>query len=103
MQTVHRIFDYSFNVVKSSVQYNLPAKIVMETINILKKYGMSGLAGVLMRHDFLEAVETLKKMSGMVSVDTSMCTCVLVVLFYLKQTGQALCDESPRADCLHLL
>jgi hypothetical protein len=28
---------------------------------------MSGLAGVLMRHDFLEAVETLKKMSGMVS------------------------------------
>jgi hypothetical protein len=32
---------------------------------------MSGLAGVLMRHDFLEAVETLKKMSGMVSIDFS--------------------------------
>ena len=32
---------------------------------------MSGLAGVLMRQDFVEAVETLLKISGMVS-DTSL-------------------------------
>jgi hypothetical protein len=30
------------------------------------RYGMSGLAGVLLRQDFVEAVETLKKISGMV-------------------------------------
>ena len=29
------------------------------------RFGLSGLAGVLMRQDFVEAVETLKRVSGM--------------------------------------
>lgn len=33
----------------------------------LLRYGISGLAGVMLREDFIEAVETLKYISGMVS------------------------------------
>jgi hypothetical protein len=32
------------------------------------RYGLSGLTGVLLRQDFVEAVETLKKISGMVTM-----------------------------------
>lgn len=60
-----RIVDASLNVVKNSVILNYPTKIILETIDILKRYGMSGLAGVLLRRDFVEAVETLKRISGL--------------------------------------
>lgn len=33
------------------------------------RYGISGLAGVMLREDFIEAVETLKSVSGMVTCD----------------------------------
>lgn len=52
-------------MLKSALMCNYPAMLIVETVDILKRYGMSGLAGVLMRNDFVEAVETLKKISGM--------------------------------------
>lgn len=60
-----RIADLGLNVMKNTVSLNYPTKLVLETIDILKRYGLSGLAGVLLRRDFLEAVETLKRISGM--------------------------------------
>ena len=56
----HRVVDYTLQFLKSNLILNYPAKIAVETVNILKLYGMSGLAGVLLRRDFVEAVETLK-------------------------------------------
>ena len=52
-------------VLKSALMCNYPAMMIVETVDILKRYGMAGLAGVLMRNDFVEAAETLKKISGM--------------------------------------
>ena len=60
-----RLVEGSINMVKNTLILNYPAKIVLETVDILKRYGLSGLTGVLMRKDFLEAVETLKRVSGM--------------------------------------
>jgi hypothetical protein len=49
-----------------NIAFSFPARIVIETVDILRRYGLSGLAGVLLRKDFMEAAETLKKISGMV-------------------------------------
>ena len=60
----NRVAVGAINVVKSTVSINYPVRLIVETIDILRRYGMSGLAGVLMRKDFVEAVETLKRVSG---------------------------------------
>ena len=57
-------FIFYVPVAKSAVFLSYPAYLIVETVNILRKYGMSGLAGVLMRRDFFYAVETLKRITG---------------------------------------
>lgn len=44
-----RVADYSLQVVKSTVSLNYPTKLALNTMDILKRYGLSGLAGVLLR------------------------------------------------------
>lgn len=61
----YRVADYSLQIVKNTLILSYPAKIAVEALDILKRYGMSGLAGLLLRKDFVEAVETLKRISGM--------------------------------------
>lgn len=60
-----RVVDGTLFVVKTALMQNYPAVLIVETVEILRRYGMSGLAGVLLRQDFVEAVETLKKISGL--------------------------------------
>lgn len=60
-----RVMDMSLHLIANTVSLSLPYKILINTLGILKLYGVSGMAGVLLRQDFLEAVETLKKISGM--------------------------------------
>lgn len=61
-----RVAEGALYVVKNTLILNYPAAIVVNAIDVVKRYGMSGLAGVLMRKDFVDAVETLKRISGMV-------------------------------------
>jgi FYVE zinc finger len=44
-----RVADYSLKVIKSTVSLNYPTKLAIHTVDILKRYGLSGLAGVLLR------------------------------------------------------
>ena len=44
-----RVADYSLQFVKSTVSLNYPTKLALHTMDILKRYGLSGLAGVLLR------------------------------------------------------
>jgi hypothetical protein len=60
-----RVIDGSIKLVKNTLCLNYPAHILIETLGILKRFGFAGLAGVLLRKDFIEAVETLKRISGM--------------------------------------
>jgi hypothetical protein len=60
-----RVADGTLSVIKNTVSLNYSTKLVLNTVDVLKRYGLSGLAGVLMRRDFMEAVETLKRISGM--------------------------------------
>ena len=60
-----RVADGTLSVIKNTVALNYSTKLVLHTVDVLKRYGLSGLAGVLMRRDFMEAVETLKRISGM--------------------------------------
>lgn len=61
-----RIADYSLIAAKNTLILSFPTKVLIETIDILKRYGLSGFTGLLLRKDFLESVETLKRISGMV-------------------------------------
>ncbi len=45
-----------------------PAMMAAETLELLRKYGLVGLAGILLRNDFMEAVEALKQITSMVFV-----------------------------------
>lgn len=60
-----RIADYSLIAAKNTLILSFPTKVLIETIDILKRYGLSGFTGLLLRKDFLESVETLKRISGM--------------------------------------
>lgn len=42
-----------------------PALVAAEALEILRKYGLVGLAGILLRNDFMEAVEALKQITSM--------------------------------------
>jgi FYVE zinc finger len=44
-----RVADYSLKVIKSTVSLNYPTKLALHTVDVLKRYGLSGLAGVLLR------------------------------------------------------
>jgi hypothetical protein len=43
-----------------------PAVLAAESLEILRKYGLIGIAGILLRKDFVEAVEVLKQLTSMV-------------------------------------
>eukprot|EP01038_Epipyxis_sp_PR26KG_P009273 gene9273-12493_t len=62
---VFRIADCSLLVVKNTITLNFPTKVLLETVTVLQRYGLSGFAGLLLRKDFMESVETLKRISGM--------------------------------------
>jgi len=62
---IFRIVDGTVLVAKKTIVFNYPAYLFLETVDIVRRYGMSGLAGVLLRKDFLYAVETLKRISGL--------------------------------------
>ncbi len=51
-------------VAKTSLFLSLPARLILESISILKTYGLTGFAGLLLRKDFMESAETLKRISG---------------------------------------
>jgi len=55
-----RVAEGALYVVKNTLILNYPASIAISAVDIVRRYGMSGLAGVLMRKDFVDAVETLK-------------------------------------------
>lgn len=59
-----RVVDCTLMVARKTLIFNYPVYLVLETISALRRFGMSGLAGVLLRKDFLYAVETLKRISG---------------------------------------
>jgi hypothetical protein len=93
-----RVADYSIAVARNALTYNLPAKLAIETVDVLKRfaailemhtssllvrrkgklhdflllaaprnrYGLTGFTGLMLRKDFLESVELLKRISGMV-------------------------------------
>lgn len=63
-----RVIEGSFAIIRNTLCLNYSATLIIETIAILRTYGLSGLAGVLLRRDFVEAVETLKRISGMEKV-----------------------------------
>jgi len=67
---VSRLVDGTLKVIRNTLSLNYPAMIIIETVKILKTYGLSGLTGLLMRKDFMEAVETLKKISGLDKIFT---------------------------------
>ena len=60
-----RVADTTISVAKKSMLLNFPAKVIIETVDVLKNYGLAGFAGLMLRKDFMESVETLKKISGM--------------------------------------
>ena len=60
-----RVAEGALYVVKNTLILNYPASIAINAVDILRRYGMNGLAGVLMRKDFVDAVETLKRISGL--------------------------------------
>ena len=64
MDKALRVVDCTLMVARKTLIFNYPVYLVLETISALRRFGMSGLAGVLLRKDFLYAVETLKRISG---------------------------------------
>lgn len=62
---IMRVLDGTLIVAKKTIVFNYPAYLLLEAVDIVRRYGMSGLAGVLLRKDFLYAVETLKRISGL--------------------------------------
>ena len=42
-----------------------PVKVLVDAVGLLRRYGLSGLTGLLMRRDFVEAAEVLKDLGGL--------------------------------------
>ena len=77
-----RVADLSLTFVKNTLILSYPAKIAVEVVDIFKIYGLSGLAGILMRKDFVEAVETLKRISGMVRYNLPTCLYISLLTIF---------------------
>uniref|UniRef100_A0A7S3H6I2 sn-1-specific diacylglycerol lipase n=2 Tax=Spumella elongata TaxID=89044 RepID=A0A7S3H6I2_9STRA len=65
---VFRVADYSMTVARNALTYNFLAKLALDTVEVLKRYGLTGFTGLMLREDFLESVELLKRISGMESM-----------------------------------
>lgn len=57
-----RVADYSLSVARNALVLNFPTKVALETIEVLKRYGLTGFAGLLLTGEFMEAIETLKQL-----------------------------------------
>ena len=60
--------ECSLLVAKNTLTLNYSTKIAIQTLEMLGKYGVAGLAGVLLRKEFMDVVETLKRVSGLVRI-----------------------------------
>lgn len=58
----YRVADYSLSVARNTLILNFPTKVALETIEVLKRYGLTGFAGLLLTREFMEAIETLKQL-----------------------------------------
>ncbi|CAM9679024.1 unnamed protein product [Scytosiphon promiscuus] len=58
-----RVVDGAIYVAKSA-PLGTAVKISVEVMDVLMKYGTAGVAGLVLRREFVEAVEVLKRLSG---------------------------------------
>lgn len=66
MLFAHRLGLGTLHIVRNmGIALTYPALVAAESLEILRKYGLVGLAGILLRNDFMEAVEALKQITSM--------------------------------------
>ncbi|CAB1111040.1 unnamed protein product [Ectocarpus sp. CCAP 1310/34] len=58
-----RVVDGAIYVAKSA-PLGTAVKVSVEVMDVLMKYGTAGVAGLVLRREFIEAVEVLKRLSG---------------------------------------
>ena len=97
---VYRVAAGTLHVIKTTVCLNYPARIIIETIDVLRRYGLSGLAGVLMRQDFVEAVETLKRISGLDKMFSISLHELTACIYYKLAIERGLRGCSPTAEAI---
>eukprot|EP00600_Ochromonadales_sp_CCMP1393_P006515 CAMPEP_0174954748 /NCGR_PEP_ID=MMETSP0004_2-20121128/599_1 /TAXON_ID=420556 /ORGANISM="Ochromonas sp., Strain CCMP1393" /LENGTH=1315 /DNA_ID=CAMNT_0016202601 /DNA_START=234 /DNA_END=4178 /DNA_ORIENTATION=- len=97
---VLRIADYSIKVAQNALTYNFPAKLALDTVEVLKRYGLTGFTGLLLRQDFLESVETLKRISGMESMFSLSLHELTACVYYKLAVERGLRGCHPNAEYL---
>lgn len=63
-----RVADYSLLLAKNTLSLTYPTKVVLETVEVFRKFGLTGFAGLMLRKDFMEGIETLKTLVNMEEV-----------------------------------
>eukprot|EP01041_Mallomonas_annulata_P006796 gene6796-13763_t len=98
-----RVAEGTLYVVRNTLSLNYYAKLSLNAVDLLSRYGMSGLTGVLLRKDFVEAAETLKRVSSL-EVQHPLSLHELTACTYYKlalDRGLRGCDPEGE-HCMHL-
>lgn len=70
--------EYSLIVARNALSFSVPTKAFFETIDRLRKIGMTSFANMMLQKDYMDNIETLKMIVGIVSV-----VIPLILYFYL--------------------
>ena len=78
--------EYSLLMARNALSLTVPSKAFFETAAILKRLGLTGFAGMMMQKDFMDSIESLKKMIGMVGKKVAENSCMndLYLLLYCR-------------------
>lgn len=84
------------------------ASFAIETVDIIRRYGLAGMAGLLLRQDFMEAVEALKHLSGLGDAWPLSIHELTACIYYMLATERGLRGDHPdrelqeHQNCRHL-
>ena len=63
--------EYSLIMARNALSFSLPTKAFFETVERVKSLGLTAFASMMQQQDYMDNIETLKKIVGIVSYDIS--------------------------------
>lgn len=71
---------------RNALSFSVPTKAFFETVDKLRKIGMTSFANMMLQKDYMDNIETLKKIVGIVSIHVlSACSHFSFYLVYMLQ------------------
>ncbi len=102
LEKVSRVSRGTFELVRNTFGLGYPFRVLFDSVSLIRKHGLSGISGFLLRHDFVEAVEMLKRVSGYEKFPISLTELTTCIYYKLALERGVRGDDPDRESREHI-